>query len=211
MLKIVVLISGHGSNLQAIIDTLESRKIEAQITAIISNKANAGGLERARKHGITAYVISKQKNQSRDDYDVRLGEVLDRLDPDLIVLAGFMRILSSKLVNQFRGKMINIHPSLLPKYRGTNTHERALTAKESEHGCSIHFVTPELDGGPVIAQARFPINTNDNIETLSACVQQLEHKLYPLIIEWFCQNRIVLKDELVFLDGTVLAEPYLMV
>lgn len=211
MLKIVVLISGHGSNLQAIIDALESRNLNAKITAIISNKANAGGLERARKHGIPAYVISKQKNQSRDDYDVRLGEVLDRLDPDLIVLAGFMRILSSKLVNQFRGKMINIHPSLLPKYRGTNTHERALTANESEHGCSIHFVTPELDGGPVIAQARFPINTNDNIETLSACVQQLEHKLYPLIIEWFSQNRIVLKDELVFLDGTVLAEPYLMV
>lgn len=211
MLKIVVLISGHGSNLQAIIDALESRNLNAKITAIISNKANAGGLERARKHGIPAYVISKQKNQSRDDYDVRLGEVLDRLDPDLIVLAGFMRILSSKLVNQFRGKMINIHPSLLPKYRGTNTHERALTANESEHGCSIHFVTPELDGGPVIAQARFPINTNDNIETLSACVQQLEHKLYPLIIEWFSQNRIVLKDELVFLDGTVLADPYLMV
>lgn len=211
MLKIVVLISGHGSNLQAIIDALESRNLNAKITAIISNKANAGGLERARKHGIPAYVISKQKNQSRDDYDVRLGEVLDRLDPDLIVLAGFMRILSSKLVNQFRGKMINVHPSLLPKYRGTNTHERALTANESEHGCSIHFVTPELDGGPVIAQARFPINTNDNIETLSACVQQLEHKLYPLIIEWFSQNRIVLKDELVFLDGTVLAEPYLMV
>lgn len=211
MLKIVVLISGHGSNLQAIIDALESRNLNAKITAIISNKANAGGLERARKHGIPAYVISKQKNQSRDDYDVRLGEVLDRLDPDLIVLAGFMRILSSKLVNQFRGKMINIHPSLLPKYRGTNTHERALTAKESEHGCSIHFVTPELDGGPVIAQAMFPINTNDNIETLSACVQQLEHKLYPLIIEWFSQNRIVLKDELVFLDGTVLADPYLMV
>ena len=211
MLKIVVLISGHGSNLQAIIDALEYRNLNAKITAIISNKANAGGLERARKYGIPAYVIPKQKNQSRDDYDVRLGEVLDRLDPDLIVLAGFMRILSSKLVNQFRGKMINVHPSLLPKYRGTNTHERALTAKESEHGCSIHFVTPELDGGPVIAQARFPINTNDNIETLSACVQQLEHKLYPLIIEWFSQNRIVLKDELVFLDGTVLAEPYLMV
>jgi phosphoribosylglycinamide formyltransferase-1 len=211
MLKIVVLISGHGSNLQAIIDALESRNINAKITAIISNKANAAGLERARKHGIPAYVISKQKNQPRDEYDLRLGEVLDRLDPDLIVLAGFMRILSSKLVNQFRGKMINIHPSLLPKYRGTNTHERVLTAKESEHGCSIHFVTPELDGGPVIAQAKFVIKSNDNTETLSACVQQLEHKLYPLIIEWFSQNRIVLKDELVFLDGTVLAEPYLMV
>lgn len=215
MLKIVVLISGVGSNLQAIIDAIETKEnktqnINAEIIAIISNKSTAAGLERARKHAIPAYVLPTQKSQTRQAYDERLSEVLTRLNPDLIVLAGFMRIFTDALVNQFKGKMINIHPSLLPKYRGLNTHQRAIEAGDSEHGCSVHFVTPELDGGPVIAQAKISIEPDDNINSLSGKVQLLEHKLYPLIVNWFAQRRLELKHEQVFFDGTALSEPYLM-
>lgn len=210
MLNIVVLISGHGSNLQAIINAIDSGQLNAHISAIICNKANAAGLERARTHNIPAYLLQKHKSQTSEEYDLRLQEVLNNLKPDLVVLAGFMRILSKNLVNQFKGKIINIHPSLLPKYRGLSTHERVLNAGDDTHGCSVHFVTPDLDGGPVIAQASFEIASKDNINSLSAKVQLLEHKLYPMIVAWFALERLELNDEQVFLDGTLMQQPYLM-
>jgi len=189
MLKLVVLISGEGTNLQAIIDSIKTKTLNAKVVAVICNKTSAGGLARAQKEFIPAYVIPEH---------------------DLIVLAGFMRIFSENLANQFKGKMINIHPSLLPKYRGLHTHQKALDAGDKEHGCSIHFVTPELDGGPLIAQAQTLIEAEDNPLTLSAKVQTLEHKMYPLVLQWFAENRILMKDEKVFLDGTLLVKPHQM-
>jgi len=207
MLKIVVLISGYGSNLQAIIDAINVKNLNAEIIAIISNRTKAGGLERARTHGIPAYVIPSRKNQSRKDYDTRLSEILNRLSPDLIVLAGFMRILTDDFVNQFTGKLINIHPSLLPKYKGLNTHQRAIEAGDKQHGCSVHYVTPELDGGPIIAQAIVLIDKNDDILSLSAKVQEQEHKLYPLVVECFANKQLKLQGDKVMLNGEVLSRP----
>jgi len=208
MLKIVVLIYGYGSNLQAIIDAISKKNLNAEVIAIISNRGKAGGLERAREHKIPAYVIPSRKNQSRKNYDQRLSEVINRLNPDLIVLAGFMRILSDGFVNQYIGKLINIHPSLLPKYKGLNTHQRAIEAGDKEHGCSVHFVTPELDDGPVIAQAVVFIDKNDNIDSLSAKVQIQEHKLYPLVVEWFANKQIELQADKIMLNNAVLDTPH---
>jgi len=210
MLKLVVLISGEGTNLQAIIDSIKTNTLHAKVVAVISNKTSAGGLARAQKEFIPAYVIPKKNKESRKAYDERLASVFNNIEHDLIVLAGFMRIFSENLANQFKGKMINIHPSLLPKYRGLHTHQKALDAGDKEHGCSIHFVTPELDGGPLIAQAQTLIEAEDNPLTLSAKVQTLEHKMYPLVLQWFAENRILMKDEKVFLDGTLLVKPHQM-
>ena len=208
MLKIVVLISGYGSNLQAILDAINEKKINAEVIAIISNRTKAKGLQRAREHQIPAYVIPNRKGQSREDYDTRLSVVIQRLNPDLIVLAGFMRIFTEDFVNQFTGKLINIHPSILPKYKGLDTHQRAIDAGDTQHGCSVHFVTPELDGGPVVAQAIVSINKNDNIESLSAKVQTQEHKLYPLVIEWLANKQLELREEKVILNGEILIKPH---
>lgn len=213
-LKLIVLISGNGSNLQAIIDAIQNEELDAEITAIISNRTKAYGLERAREHEIPAFVLPSLKNRSRAEYDRELAAVINRIDAqsrfDLIVLAGFMRIFTEEFVNGFAGRMINIHPSLLPKYRGLHTHQKALDAGDHEHGCSIHFVTPELDGGPVIAQAKTLIEPEDTVLSLSARVQTQEHKLYPLILQWFAQQRIKLDDDKVILDGTELTIPYQM-
>lgn len=213
-LKLIVLISGNGSNLQAIIDAIESERLNAEISAIISNRTDAFGLERARLHKIPAFVLPSLKSQSRMDYDKELASVIQNLDQqigfDLIVLAGFMRIFTELFVQQFSGRIINIHPSLLPKYRGLNTHKKALDNEDAEHGCSIHYVTPELDGGPVIAQAKTLIEAEDTVSSLSAKVQQQEHKLYPLILQWFAQKRIAMQDDKIILDGTVIEEPILI-
>jgi len=213
-LKIIVLVSGNGSNLQAIIDAIESQALNVEIVALISNKTKAYALERARKHSIPAYVLPTRKKQVRVNYDSELAAVIQRIDEqsgfDLIVLAGFMRIFSEQFVTQFSQRIINIHPSLLPKHKGLNTHLKALKASDKEHGCSIHFVTPELDGGPIIAQAQTLIETEDNITSLSAKVQALEHKIYPLVLKWFAQGRIHFVNNEIHFDGTVLKKPLLI-
>lgn len=189
-LRLVVLISGNGSNLQAIIDEIKNNNLPAQIVAVISNKADAYGLERANKAGIEHFVLSHQGFADREQYDLALKNIIDELHPDLIILAGFMRILSNEFVEHYLHKMMNIHPSLLPKYKGLNTHQRALDAGDKEHGCSVHFVTPELDDGPVILQATVPIKNNDTAETLAARVHEQEHLIYPEAIRLFAENKI---------------------
>ncbi len=189
-IRLVVLISGNGSNLQAIIDEITNHNLPARIVAVISNKADAYGLERAKKAGIEQLVLSHHDFATREQYDEKLKSVIDEYQPDLIILAGFMRILSNKFVEHYSHKMMNIHPSLLPKYKGLNTHQRAIDAGDKEHGCSVHFVTPELDDGPVILQARVEIKDNDTAEALAARVHEQEHKIYPQAIRLFAENKI---------------------
>lgn len=189
-IRLVVLISGNGSNLQAIIDDIANNSLPAQVVAVISNKTDAYGLERAKKANIEQRVLSHQNYDSREQFDSALKELIDSFQPDLVILAGFMRILSNAFVEHYLHKMMNIHPSLLPKYKGLNTHQRVIDANESEHGCSVHFVTPELDDGPVILQASVPVEQNDTAETLASRVHEQEHKLYPQAIRLFAENKI---------------------
>lgn len=189
-LRVVVLISGSGSNLQAIIDAQLAGEIAIEIVAVVSNKDGVKGLERAANHRIPAFVIDHKGFPSREAFDNRLMHIIDAQDPGLVVLAGFMRILTPEFTEHYAGRMINIHPSLLPKYQGLNTHQRALDAGDKEHGVSVHFVTSELDGGPVIEQARVPVLANDTAETLAARVLEQEHLLYPKVIGWFAEGKI---------------------
>ena len=202
--RLVVLISGSGSNLQAIIDACAAGNIPAEVCAVISNKADAYGLERARNSGIRAEVLDHKAFASRDEYDVALGELIDSFSPDCVVLAGFMRILTPSLVQKFKGKMLNIHPSLLPKYQGLNTHQRALDANDKVHGVSVHFVTEELDGGPVIVQAQVPIENGDTAQTLAQKVHAQEHIIYPLVVKWFSEQRLTMEDNYAVLDNNTL-------
>lgn len=202
--RLVVLISGSGSNLQAIIDACAAGNIPAEVCAVISNKADAYGLERARNSGIRAEVLDHKAFASRDEYDVALGELIDSFSPDCVVLAGFMRILTPSLVQKFKGKMLNIHPSLLPKYQGLNTHQRALDANDKVHGVSVHFVTEELDGGPVIVQAQVPIENGDTAQTLAQKVHAQEHIIYPLVVKWFSEQRLTMEDNYAVLDNNPL-------
>ena len=192
-IRLVVLISGNGSNLQAIIDNIAHKGLPAQIVAVISNKADAFGLERAKKAGIEQRVLSAKEFSGREQYDRALKDLIDEYQPDLIILAGFMRILSNEFVHHYLNKMMNIHPSLLPKYKGLNTHQRAIDAGDKKHGCSVHFVTPELDDGPVILQATVEIKDNDTAETLAKRVHEQEHKIYPEAIRMFAENKINIK------------------
>ncbi len=189
-LRLVVLISGSGSNLQAIIDEIENNNLPAKIVAVISNQADAYGLQRAIKANIEQSVLSHKNYEDRLQYDRALQKLIDGYQPDLIILAGFMRILSNEFVEHFSQKMMNIHPSLLPKYKGLNTHQRAIDAGDKEHGCSVHFVTPELDDGPVILQATVEVKENDTTDTLAARVHQQEHKIYPQAIRLYAENKI---------------------
>ncbi len=203
-LKIAVLISGNGSNLQAIIDAIKAQTLNANIVVVISDRADAFGLQRAAKANIPTEILPAKSFTDRSEYDLALQQLIESYHPGIIVLAGFMRILSPAFVEHFAGKIINIHPSLLPNYRGLNTHERVLTAQEKIHGVSIHFVTAELDGGPVIAQAQLEIDPNDTAETLKQRVHQLEHQLYPEVLRWFAQARLQFKANHVYLDGSLL-------
>ena len=189
-IRLVVLISGNGSNLQAIIDNIANKNLPAQIVAVISNKADAYGLERAKKAGIEQRVLSHKDFSDRQQYDRALKNLIDIYQPDLIILAGFMRILSNEFVEHYLHKMMNIHPSLLPKYKGLNTHQRAIDAGDKEHGCSVHFVTPELDDGPVILQAKVKIKDHDTAETLAKRVHEQEHIIYPEAIRLYAENKI---------------------
>ncbi len=202
--SIVVLISGSGSNLQALLDHFADQPERARISAVISNRADAYGLERAKAAGVPAHVLSHRDYPDRPSFDRALAEVINRYQPDLVVLAGFMRILTPEFTDRYTGRLFNIHPSLLPKYKGLDTHQRALDAGDTEHGCSVHFVTSELDGGPVIIQARTPILPGDSAENLAQRVHQLEHRIYPLAAQWFVDGRLQLEAGTVVLDGTVL-------
>jgi phosphoribosylglycinamide formyltransferase-1 len=204
---IVVLISGSGSNLQAIIDALQAGRIVGHIAAVISNRPDAQGLERASRAGIPTRVLDHSLYPDRDQFDAELMSVIDEYRPELIVLAGFMRILTEGFVCHYEGRMLNIHPSLLPKYRGLNTHARAIEAGDSEHGVSVHFVTPELDGGPVIIQARVPLGTGVTPQELAAQVLEKEHIIYPLAIGWYTAGQLRLENHQVLLNGKVLERP----
>ncbi|MGY3871374.1 phosphoribosylglycinamide formyltransferase [Aeromonas crassostreae] len=204
MTRILVLISGSGSNLQAILDGCAQGRIDGQVVAVISNKADAYGLVRAEQAGVATELLSHQGFDSREAYDAALMARIDSHQPDLIVLAGFMRILTGDLVRHYQGRMLNIHPSLLPKYQGLHTHQRAIDAGDREHGASVHFVTEELDGGPVVLQARVPIFPEDEAADVAARVQTQEHSLYPLVVQWFCQGRLRCDGEGAWLDGALL-------
>jgi len=204
-LSIVVLLSGSGSNLQAIIDSIQSGSLNAKIECVLSNKAEAYGLIRAGQAGIPNIVINKIPSQTREQYDQLLIEAISPYQPDLIVLAGFMRILSPVFTQHFANRIINIHPSLLPKYRGMNTHQRVLEAKDPDHGATIHFVTEGLDEGPIIAHTKVSVSKNDSINKLKQRVLEQEHYLYPEVLRWFAASRLRLIDSQVYLDGQPLS------
>ncbi len=199
----VVLISGNGSNLQSIIDN--ASEIDLNISCVISNNSDAYGLKRAKKAGMPIAVIDHQLFDSRLAADKEIMKVIDNSKAEVIILAGYMRILSSEFIDKYLGKILNIHPSLLPKFKGLNTHQRAIDAAEKIHGASVHFVTEELDGGPVIAQSSVEIDTVDNAKSLASKVLNKEHILYPKIIHWYTQDRIKLIDnQSVQLDGQII-------
>lgn len=206
-LRVVVLISGKGSNLQAIIDAAQA-DLPIQITAVISNRAGAFGLERASSAGIETAILDHNEYQDRSSYDQALMTLIDGYNPDLLVLAGFMRILTNEFVGHYAGRMLNIHPSLLPKYTGLRTHSQALAAGDKLHGASIHFVTEKLDGGPLIAQAQVTVLAQDNADSLAKRVLEKEHQLYPLALRWFAEERLKLNENgEVILDNRILQQP----
>ena len=194
MKKIVVLISGSGSNLQAIIENCNAKYINAEIISVISNNPNAYGLERAASANIDSIVINNKDFISRDHFDSKLIKILDDLNPDLIIRAGFMRILTQKLTNKYIGKIINIHPSLLPKYPGLNTHQRVIENQDLVHGVSIHYVSSKLDCGPLIAQGEIKTKKYDDINHLIERIHKVEHLIYPEIIKYICEDRIYLES-----------------
>ena len=204
MKNIVVLISGNGSNLQAIIDACKQKKINGTLRAVFSNKADAFGLERAREAGIAAHALSASQFASREAFDRELVQEIDAYAPDVVVLAGYMRILSPAFVAHYAGRLLNIHPSLLPKYPGLTTHRQVLENGDAEHGTSVHFVTDELDGGPVILQAKVPVFEGDSEEDVTARVQAQEHAIYPLVVSWFVDGRLAMRDGTAWLDGSPL-------
>lgn len=198
---VVVLISGRGSNLQAIIDDSRDSACSYALRAVISNRADAAGLDRARRADIETHVVDHRSYASRESFDAALIETIDRYRPGLVVLAGFMRILTPAFVNHYEGRLINIHPSLLPEFPGLDTHERAISSGAREHGASVHFVTADLDGGPLIAQARVPVLEGDDADTLAARVLEREHEILPTAIRWFAEARLAIEGERVLLDG----------
>ena len=208
-LPIVVLISGDGSNLQAIIDAINNPQnpLPVDIKLVISNKKNAFGLERAQQAEIKTALLEDTDYETREDYDRVLQMLIDEQQPGLVVLAGFMRILSEGFVNHYLDRMINIHPSLLPKFRGLNTHQRAIDAGEKEHGATVHFVTPELDDGPLVVQAKVPVIPNDTRETLKKRVLEKEHIIYPLVLRWIAESRLTVNNHQLSFDSHPLNQP----
>jgi len=206
MKKIVVLVSGQGSNLQALIDACQQGRIAAEIVAVFSNKAQAYGLQRAEAADIAAHALDAKAYENRAAFDAALADAIDRYQPDLVVLAGYMRILSPQFVQHYAGRMLNIHPSLLPKYPGLHTHRQAIDNGDGEHGTSVHFVTEQLDGGPVILQAKVPIFPGDEEDEVIERVQAQEHTLYPLVVNWFVEGRLAMREGAAWLDGERLPE-----
>ncbi|MBU0537816.1 MAG: phosphoribosylglycinamide formyltransferase [Gammaproteobacteria bacterium] len=205
--KLVILLSGSGSNLQAFIDACKNEQLpNTEICAVISNKADAFGLVRAQQAGITTACIDHTQFANREDFDAALQTKIDEFGADLVILAGFMRILTPGFVRHYLGRLINIHPSLLPKYPGLHTHQRALDAGDSEAGATVHFVTEELDGGPPIIQAKIPIFDGDDAEALADRVLSKEHTIYPLAAQWFAEGRLSLRNSKAVLDDNNLPE-----
>ncbi|MES2261963.1 MAG: phosphoribosylglycinamide formyltransferase [Pseudomonadota bacterium] len=200
MKNIVILISGRGSNMEAVVRAAQAEQWPARIAAVISNRADAAGLLFAAEHGIATAVVANKEYASRAEFDAALQGVIDGFAPDLVVLAGFMRILTPAFVEHYAGRMLNIHPSLLPHFPGLHTHEQALASGMSEHGATVHFVTAELDHGPMVDQARVPILPGDTAATLSARVLVQEHQLYPRAIRWFIEDRLTIADGKVHVD-----------
>ncbi|GMG88554.1 phosphoribosylglycinamide formyltransferase [Biformimicrobium ophioploci] len=201
--RIAVLISGNGSNLQALIDRFQNEQ-HVQIAVVVSNKADAFGLERARRAGIPTKVVPNRSFDTREAFDAALMAAIDQHEVNLVVLAGFMRILTPGFVQHYSGRMLNIHPSLLPKYQGLNTHQRALDAGDKVHGVTVHFVTEELDGGPPVLQATVPVLEKDTADALAERVHVQEHLIYPLAVDWFARGRLAMRDDGCTLDGTLL-------
>jgi phosphoribosylglycinamide formyltransferase-1 len=204
---IVVLISGRGSNMRALIEQSRSPDAPYAVCKVLSDKPDAGGLEAARVLGVPAQALSAGKQPDRAAYDRGLAAAVRECSPSLIALAGYMRILSAPFVAEFAGRILNIHPSLLPKYPGLHTHRRALQARESEHGATVHFVTEELDGGPPVVQGRVAVAADDDERSLAARVQVMEHRIYPLAVRWFCEGRLRYDAEQAWLDGRPLKQP----
>jgi len=189
-----VLISGSGSNLQAFIDQIAAGELAAEICLVVSNKADAFGLQRASDVGIETAVIAHTDFASREAFDQALMEKIKPYSPDIIILAGFMRILTAEFIHAFADKILNIHPSLLPKYKGLNTHQRAIAANDQFHGASVHLVTPELDDGPVIIQGQMPINDSDTAESLQQRIHKIEHQIYPLAVSWLASGKLSIQS-----------------
>ena len=204
--RIVVLLSGSGTTLQSMIDA----ELPANIAAVISNKENAFGLERAKEANIPTQVLEHEHFESREKFDSELQRLIDQHQPDLVVLAGFMRILSNQFVSHYAGRLINIHPSLLPKYKGMHTHQRVMNDGEPLHGSSVHFVNSELDGGPVLLQARLPVLPTDSVESLELRIKTKEHLIYPTAISWFADGRIKLIDNEIYMDDQKMNGPVVM-
>jgi len=208
--RVAVLISGEGTNLQALIDAVAARRIAGEIAVVVSNRAAARGLERARAAGIPAECVPARRGIERAAYDRALAEVLHRYAPDLVVLAGFMRILTGELVTRFAGRMLNLHPSLLPKYPGLDTHRLVLENRDRVHGATVHFVTGELDAGPRVIQYRIAVRQGETIDSLVARVHAGEYVILPRAVDWFVTGRLRLDGEAVMLDGARLSEPVIV-
>lgn len=206
MKKIVVLISGSGTNLQAIIDACQSGEINGKIVSVISNKADAYGLTRAKNAKIPTALFERKNFANNLEMDRAIAQHIEQLEADLVVLAGYMKILSDEFTLQFVGKILNIHPSLLPKYKGLHTYQQALDAGDTEHGTTVHFVTPELDSGAIILQAKVPIFPEDDIADIEERVKAQEIQIYPLVVKWFASDRLKEKEGKAYLDGKLLPE-----
>ena len=205
-----VLISGGGTNLQAFIDAIAADQLKLQLGLVLSNNPTAGGLERAALANIPTRCVNHRDFASREAYDAALVAALEVTSPDVVILAGFMRILTPVFIDAFAGRIFNIHPSLLPKYPGLNTHQRALEAGDQWHGSTVHFATPQLDGGPRVVQGRVPVHDDDNVESLAARVLQIEHRIYPLAIELFVAQRLRFRGGDAILDGEKLDSPIII-
>ena len=205
--SVVVLISGSGSNLQAIIDRSLNNDSAYDVVSVISNRPDAYGLTRASNSNIPQQTLDHTHYANREDFDLALIHAIDTYQPDLVVLAGFMRILTTEFVQHYAGRLLNIHPSLLPKYQGLHTHQRALDAGDKQHGVSVHFVTEELDGGPIVMQSVIDIEASDTADSLQSKIHKREHKLYPHCINWYAEEKIYLHEDKVFIDGQPLDKP----
>jgi phosphoribosylglycinamide formyltransferase-1 len=209
-LRLAVLISGRGSNLKALLDAIAAGELGAQVVLVLSNRPGAAGLDLAAAAGLTCAVVDHRQYPDRPAFEQALLTALDTAQPDLLVLAGFMRVLTADFVDRYRGRLINIHPSLLPAFPGLDTHARALAARATEHGASVHFVTAAVDGGPLIAQIRVPVRAGDTPDSLAARVLAAEHQLYPRVIRWYADGRLALEGDSVLLDGRPLHSPVQM-
>ncbi|MEY8263129.1 MAG: phosphoribosylglycinamide formyltransferase, partial [Bermanella sp.] len=204
--RIVVLISGSGSNMQAIAEACQKQSMDAEIVAVISNRPGVAGLERAQQFDIANEVLDHTGFATREEFDINLIRAIDEHSPDLVVLAGFMRILTADFVRRYKGRLLNIHPSLLPKYKGLHTHKRALEAGDKEHGVTVHFVSEDLDGGPNIIQAVVPVLDDDSEATLQSRVQPQEHIIYPIAVKWFVEGRLTMLKGDAYFDNQALPE-----